>query len=368
MKSIDRKKKKLLVFSIKENKNYELEYDKLILTTGSYTPDIPEIIFKYANFSKIKTVTDYLNILNYFKENKIEKVLIIGGGYTGLEVADTISSLGIKVIIYEKKEIFANYNEEIKIYIKNLINKKEIELIENVEKIAFISKNDKITHYKIEGKILPIDYVIQTTGVKPNNFLAESAGLSLGKYGGLKVDNRLKTIDSNIYAAGDNIELTEFITGKPIYYPLATAARNFGHIAGENAAGGNRVVNPIVKNTTFIFNNKAFSFVGLNLSEIKANGYNYKAIFASANSLVHVMPNSDKVYGYLYVNKNNGFILGSELWGDKVVSNYADVISIYIRNKIKALDLENEYFNYSPPLSPMINLLNIFGQKLKKDN
>ncbi len=367
VKFIDRKQKKLLVYSSKENKNYELEYDKLILTTGSYVPDIPELILKYSNFSKIKSVKDYIYISNYFKNNKIEKVLIIGGGYTGLEIADTISSLGVKVIIYEKREVFANYNEEIKTYIKTLIKQKQIELIENAEKVIFINKDDKITNYKIEGKIIPVDFVIQATGVKPNNFLAESAGLSIGKFGGLKVDNKLKTTDPNIYAAGDNIEVTEHITGKPIYYPLATVARNFGHIAGENAAGGNKVVNPIIKNTTFIFHNKAFSFVGLNLNEIKTYGYNYKYVFASANSLVHVMPGSDKVHGYLYVNKNNGLILGAELWGEKVVANYADIISIYIRKKIKAIDLENEYFNYSPPLSPMINLLNIFGQKLKKE-
>jgi NAD(P)H-nitrite reductase large subunit len=69
------------------------------------------------------------------------------------------------------------------------------------EKIEFIYKNNNITHYKLNGRVFEVDYVVQCTGVRPNNYLGESSALVLGSYGGLKVDNKLKTSDSNIFAA-----------------------------------------------------------------------------------------------------------------------------------------------------------------------
>lgn len=367
VKSINRKQKQLFVYDNKKNENYILNYDKLVLATGSYIPNIPEIIESPFNFSKFKTINDFFKISDYIKDKEKNKVLILGAGFTGLELSDALSNIGKSVILFDKRKLFYEYSDESYEYIKKNIQNKGIELLDEQEKIEFIYKNNNITHYKLNGRVFEVDYVVQCTGVRPNNYLGESSALVLGSYGGLKVDNKLKTSDSNIFAAGDNIEVQEFITGKYIYMPIATLARKFGHIAGENAAGGNNFIHSVIKNITFKFGKNTFAFVGLSLNAIKQHNYRFMKIYAASNSLVHVMPNSEKVYGRIYVDVNSNLILGAEFWGDNIAANYADIISLYIKNRIKANNLEDEMFNYSPPVSPMINLLNILGQKLKKE-
>ncbi len=367
VKKIDRKNKNLLVYDVSKNVDYILNYDKLILATGSYVPKLQLIAQNPVNFSTFKNVNDYIGLEQYFNNNTVRKVLIIGAGFTGLEVADTLDSAGKQVVIVEKENIFAENSEEVRNFVKSVIEKKGIELFDNIDNLQLITNNNKITYYKLGSKIYDIDYVIQCTGVKPNNYLGESSGLFIGKFGGLKIDNRLRTSDTNIFAAGDNIEVPEFITGKSIYLPIATLARKFGHIAGENAAGGNAFISPVIKNVTFCFDKYTFAFVGLTLKQLREFNYNYINVLASSKSLVHLMPNSESVFGKLYVDKNSKLILGGEFWGDKIIASYADIISVYIRNKIKVTNLAEEMFNYSPPVSPMLNLLNLLGQKLKKE-
>ena len=106
-----------------------------------------------------------------------------------------------------------------------------------------------------------------SVGFEPDTFLAQSAKLELGKSGAIKVDQYLKTSDRFIYAAGDNVEVINAVTGKPDYIPLATHAYNLGHIAGENAAGGNVKYDPIVKNISVKIFDKFFASVGLSSVE-----------------------------------------------------------------------------------------------------
>jgi len=367
VKKIDRKNKQLLSYDSISGENYFLGYDKLILTTGSVINDLPELTSKPENFSKFKTIKNFIEISEYFNKKKVEKVLIVGGGFTGLEVADTLLETGIKVSIYDKNRLFSNFSEKVRSFLLNKLKDRSIEIFESQENIQYIIKENKIVSFKISGKYYETDYVIQSTGVKPNNYLAETSGIVLGKYGGIKIDNKLKSSDNSIFAAGDNIELTEFITGKPIYLPIATFAKKFGNIAGANAAGDNLYIKPIIKNITFKFKEIVFAFVGLSLKDLEEYNYNFYTISASSNNLVDVMPQSTEVNGLIYIDKRTNLILGGEFWGDKIVSNYADIISIYIKNKINAINLADEYFNYSPPVSPLSNLINILGQKFKKE-
>ncbi len=367
VKKIDRKSKNIIVYDSIKNENIILNYDKLILSTGSYIPNILQVIGNPVNFSTFKTVNDFIKIKAYFNKNAVQKVLIIGAGFTGLEVADALTNIGKSVVICDKEKVLAENSDDLRVCLKSLMESKGIELLDSNNNLQFIQNKSRITNYKIDSKVFEVDYVIQCTGVKPNNFLGESSGLSIGKFGGLKIDNKLRTSDSNIFAAGDNIEVPEFITGKSIYLPIATLARKFGHIAGANAAGSNYYITPVIKNVTFQFGNKAFAFVGLSLDELKKLNYKYIQVKAESKNLVHVMPDSEKVHGIIYVDQNSNYILGGEFWGNKIIASYADIVSLYIRNKIKANSLADEIFNYSPPISPMINLLHILGQKLKKE-
>ncbi|OGU37399.1 MAG: hypothetical protein A2068_06265 [Ignavibacteria bacterium GWB2_35_6b] len=284
-----------------------------------------------------------------------------------MESAEAYRNLRCNITIFEKTKLpLPGASDEIRSLILEELKKNGINFYENSDSYKFIIENNFVKAVNFQSRIMEFDLVLVATGVKPNNSLAVSARLEIGKFGGIKVDNRLKTSDQNIFAAGDNIEIQNRITRKNEYLPLATFAHKHGHIAGANAAGANEVCESFIKNIAVkIFDN---AYVGIGLNEIQANenGFSYLKISAVANNLVKVMPESRKTFGQILYEKNSGLILGAEFFGGKEAIGYGDLISSMIYNKSKAETLGAMDFNYTPPFSPFINLLSILGRKIKK--
>ena len=249
--------------------------------------------------------------------------------------------------------------------ILKMLVKNKIEFIGGVKDIEPMIAGDKLYSVELGEKMIATDLVLLAIGFEPDSLLAHSAKIDLGKFGGIKIDRYAKTSNRFIYAAGDNVEVTNAITGKTDYLPLATHAYDLGHVAGENAAGGNVKYRPFVKNISVKFFNKFFTSVGLSESDAKRYGFNVKVISAKARNLVAVMPGSDYVSGKVIVDLNSSKILGASFSGGNEVSGYADLISALIRMNAPVSTLAAINYNYTPPLSPFINLLSIIGKQLK---
>jgi len=368
VQKIDRKNKTIDVINLKTNDKNRYNYDRLILTTGSIAKKIPSIPVNTLNAFTLKSVNDYLNIENYLKKNKVKNVVVIGAGYIGLEAAEVFRKLGMDVTIIEMATLpMPNADMEISRLILNIIQNNGIGFKGPVQNISFVIRENKITNVKADDEFLESDLIITAIGVNPNVKLALSAGLEIGSFGGIKVDNKLRTSDPFIFAAGDNIEVISAITGRPDYMPFATIAHEYGHIAGANAAGDNEVVKPIIKNSAVKLFNNVLALVGLNYNEAGKAKKNISAVNAVAHNLIHVMPESQKVFGKIIFDKNDISILGASFIGGSEVTGYADFISMIIRSKIKAGTLTDVNFNYTPPQSPFINILSILGRKIKEE-
>ena len=368
VESIDRNSKRVLVKNLNDGTSIEFEYDKLILTTGSVVKKLPVFPDQLKNLFFLKTVSNYLEIKEFMAENNVQNVLIIGGSYIGLEAAEAFVTAGKKVTIIDAMEMpMPNSEVEIQHLVKEVLDKNNVEFIGNAADTEYQFSDDKIVSYKHEGKIKDVDLVLTAVGFRPNVSLAQSSRLELGKFGAIKVDNRCKTSDPNIYAAGDNIEIINKITNRPYYYPIATAAHLYGHVAGANAAGGNETTEGVVTNVAVKIFDKTFVAVGLNSTEAKNLDFQNKSVSAVTYNLVKVMPESQKVFGKIIFNPDNKLILGAAFFGDREVIGYGDLISSFIDNKITADRLAHVNFNYTPPRSPFINLLSILGRKIEQE-
>jgi NADPH-dependent 2,4-dienoyl-CoA reductase/sulfur reductase-like enzyme len=367
VKGIDRKRKTISVVNKLTNIVNEFDYDKLILTTGSSVIELETLPYSIENVFSLKSVQDYLKIKKFISSQNISNILVIGAGYIGLEVADALNSAGYKVSILEKNTFpLPSADNEIQQLLKDIISKNGINFLPGISKSRFVISNNSMKQFLFDGRFLDFDLVIVSAGVKPNNWLAEEANLKLGNFGGLVVDNRLKTSDPNIFAAGDNIEIQNLISKKRDYIPLATHAHSYGHAAGENAAGGNKIVDPVHLNSTFKFCDNYIAQVGLNQKQTDESFPNSSFVTSVAQNKVKVMPNSKKVFGKVIFDKYSGFILGASFLGAEEVSGYADIIATMIQNKIQAKNLAKIKFNYTPPLSPFVNLLSILGRKIEE--
>ncbi|MCP5064150.1 MAG: FAD-dependent oxidoreductase [Ignavibacteriae bacterium] len=369
VKRIDAKYKELEVVDKLTNTTIEFQYDKLILTTGSQANELPDLPFTLENVFSLKSVKNYLQIENYLKNIKSKNVLIIGSGYIGLEVADAFKQKGFSVTTLDQEELpMPSADDEIRHLIEDSLIQNDIIFLTRDEQSKFIISDNKLKQYKHEGRFIDFDLAIVAAGIKPNNDLAETANLKIGKFGGLIVDNRLKTSNPNIYAAGDNIEIKNKISNRNDYIPLATYAQRYGHIAGENAAGGNQISEPVILNSAFKLFDNFIVQVGLTSKQVVEHNLLAETVTAVVLNKVKVMPDSRKVFGKIIYDKNSKLILGASFIGSNEVAGYADIISSMIYNKNSALSLAKIDYNYTPPLSPFINLLSVLGRKIQESN
>jgi NADPH-dependent 2,4-dienoyl-CoA reductase/sulfur reductase-like enzyme len=367
VESIDRKNK-LINVSYKNGNKKEFNYDKLVLCTGARSKKIPVFEQNYDNLFTVKTVADVKKILSFLNGSTIKNVVIIGAGYIGLESAEAFQSLGFNVTLVEKNPLPMDGSEiEIQNLILESIQQNSINYIGSINKLTPLITNNKVKSLNIDGRIIDTDLLISAIGFEPNNFLALSSGINIGEYGGIKVDSKLKTSDASIFAAGDNIEVINKVTNKPMYLPLATLAHEYGHIAGANAAGAHISVSPIVRNIAVKIFDNVYSSVGLTSLGAYKEKINFNEVSAVVPNLVKVIPASRKVFGKIIYDKFSSKILGASFFGGAEVTGYADLISALISQNANAVVLSEINYNYTPPNSPFINLLSVLGRKIKRN-
>ncbi len=364
VQEIDTKKKTILVKDLVEGKITEHDYDRLILATGSKAKTLPGFDTQLKNIFTLKNINDLIRLDDCIQKEKVKSAVIMGSGFIGLEAAEALIKRNVQVKIIEREsKPLPGAGKEFSDEILNILEQNEVEYIGNIKEVEPMVTGDKLIAIRIGEKFIETDLVLLSVGFKPNTFLAQLAKLELGKSEAIKVDNYLKTSDRYIFAAGDNVEVINAVTGKSDYIPLATQAYESGHIAGENAAGGNAKYQPIVKNMSVKIFDKYFASVGLTSEEAMRNGFEIQESNAKARNLVGVMPGSNYVFGKVLAEKGSKRIIGASFLGGKEISGYADLISALIKLKSPVSVLSRINYNYTPPLSPFVNLLTIIGNK-----
>ncbi len=368
VEEINVRKKKIYVKNINDNSLQEYEYDSLVLATGSVAATYPGLTQKPNNAFSLKSISDYLEIEKYLKNNVVNEVVIFGAGYIGLEIADALKKIGKRVTIIEREELpMPGYDFEVRNIVRDMLEKENINYVGGTSDSRFILNDKKISKITVSGNSLNAEMVIFSIGVCPNNSLALSAGLKLGERGGIIVDKFMQTSDPAIFAAGDVVELTEKISGRKIYLPIATLAHSCGHVAGANAGGERQSIEPVVRNIAVKIFDKVISQVGLTPDEIAAYKSEIKYVSATGSNLVKVMPGSRSIFGKIAFDKHNSKIFGAVFVGSGEVTGYADLVSLIITKNGSINDLSQMNYNYTPPVSPFVNILSVLGKKAGKN-
>lgn len=180
-----------------------IAYDRLILTTGARPRTLPaEIGGKLDGVFCVRNLADINAMAERFREGG--RVLIVGGGYIGLEAAAVSAKLGLTVTVIEAAPRILQRVAcpETAAYFRNLHDQRGVTLLEGAALEALEGEEGHVRAARLaDGSVIPVDFVIAGVGVVPNVELAEAAGLSSDN--GIAVDENCRTSDPEIYAAGD---------------------------------------------------------------------------------------------------------------------------------------------------------------------
>ncbi|MCH3976826.1 MAG: FAD-dependent oxidoreductase [Bacilli bacterium] len=345
---LDTEKKEVMVINLKTKVTFSDRYDKLIIATGARSSIPPFKGREHANVFTLRTIKDMEDIESFIENKSPKTAAIIGTGFIGLEVAENLTRLGIKVTLIEKMpQVSPSLDSDMAILVQDELTKNGVRVLVN-QNIQEITENGVVLE---DDEFINGDLVLIATGVRPNVDLARSSGIEIGVTGAIAVNDRMETSVADIYAVGDCMEEYHALTGKPVYRPMGSTANKTGRIAGNNAAGGPVLTfKGVIGTAIYKVFNLAVAQTGLTEKELIKENIPYQVSFNIKPEKPEYLGGQEMVMKVI-ARKDNLQILGAEIIGVSGVDKRIDVLATAITFKATASDLAALDLAYAPPFS-----------------
>jgi NADPH-dependent 2,4-dienoyl-CoA reductase/sulfur reductase-like enzyme/rhodanese-related sulfurtransferase len=346
------------------------QFDRLVIATGAYPirPKIEGIDLK--NVFYLRSIFDADAVLEKVRSEDIQNVVIAGGGYIGLEMAESLVHLGKNVTIVElAPQILTLFDEDFAGILRQYLEKKGVKVFTSEGIQALKGREGKVTHVQTAARQLEADAVLMSLGIRPQVELAKQAGLKIGETGAIWVNEKMETSAEWVYAAGDCAETTHLITGKNVWIPLGSTANKQGRVVGVNVCGGNATFPGVMGTTIF----KTFDFnvakTGLNMREAEKEGFHPVQAVVRGFGHAHYYPGGKESTLKVIADKETGRILGGQTIGEGPSDKFIDILAMALHGKMTSRHLASVDLAYAPPfspvLSPIIVAANVLMNKLE---
>ena len=359
--------KKIVVKNLETKETMFVEYDKLVIATGAYPHmvDFPEIKFK--NIYSLRTLDDGIAIKETMQ--KVNNITLIGGGYISIELLEAFVKNGKNVTLIEKAPyILSVFDEDIASLIQTYIlenSNGQVKFVLGDTVKEFLGDEFVNGVLTANGSGFETEMVVISAGVKPVVDIAEDAGIKLGTTGAIKVNSRMETSISDIYACGDCAEKVNMISNTPVWIPLGSTANKEGRVAAVNLCGGTEDFEGVLGSAVTRYFNLNISMSGLSEKEAQKLGYDTVSVIITKKDKAGYMPEVENITIKLVADRRSHRILGAQAIGcgdaDKKVNN----ISVGLRNRITVEDLLDVDFTYAPPFSTSVDILHTAASMLK---
>ena len=314
------------------------------------------------NVFTLRTVEDTLRIKEYINANHPKSVVLAGGGFISLELAENLRHLGLDVTIVQNGNQLMNpFDSDMACFIHNELRRNGIYLIFGQSVEGFKDKNEGVEVLLKNGCTLSCDMAVLAIGVTPDTKLAKDAGLQLGIKDSIVVNDRMETSVPDIYAAGDAVQVKNFITGEDDLIALAGPANKQGRIIADNICGGDSRYNGSQGSSIVKIFDITAATTGINEKKAKAVGIAYDKVILSPMSHAGYYPGGKVMTMKVLFEKETFRLLGAQIIGYDGVDKRIDVIATAIRAGMKATELKELDLAYAPPYSSAKDPVNMAG-------
>ncbi len=359
--SIQPDNKTITIHNHNTGEEYEESYDSLILSMGADAamPPIPGINSKKV--FTVRNIPDTVAVKTYIEEHQAKKAVVAGGGFIGLEVAENLHDLGMDVTLVEMADqVIPSIDADMAAQVHGHMRQKGLHLMlgSALQKIEDTETGVSLT---VNGETIDADLLVMAIGVRPASEIAIKAGLPANAKGALIVNSAMETGVDGIYAVGDLIEITHFVTGEKGYIPLAGPANKQGRIAADNICGiPSRYTGTQGSSILKVFD-LAVASTGITEKTAKALHLNYEKSFTFSANHATYYPGATNMSIKTIFEKETGKILGAQIVGNDGVDKRCDVFATAIRAGMTAKDLTELELCYAPPFGSAKDPVNMAG-------
>ena len=361
VEAIDRTAKTVRVRDLATGREYEETYDKLILATGAapVRPAIPGM-----DLPGVFTLRDLLDTdrIKEQVDRGAKQVVLLGGGFISLELAENFVRRGTAVTVVEKNEqILTPFDKEMTAPIVQALADKGVTLLLGQSAVAVEQSAEGLVVCLGSGRRLPAQLVVVGVGVRPENKLAVDAGLEVGPRGGIRVDEYLQTTDPNIYAVGDAVEIKDVVSGDPIQVPLAGPANRQGRIAADNAFGRRASYRGTQGTAILGFFDRTIAITGASEKALRRLDRPFRKVYIHPAHHAGYYPGAEPMTLKLLFEPKTGRLLGAQGVGGAGVDKRIDVLSVAIQAEMTTFDLEEMELAYAPQFGSAKDPINMLG-------
>ncbi len=350
---------------------YTESYDILVLAPGVEPARLPVPNSAPDKVMNLRNIPDIDRIKQAMSQQGINAVAVVGGGFVGVEMAENLREAGAQVTLIEAMDhILPPFDRELAVLLEEELRRsgvvlhlgKKLESIEDAGDNAVLRLQD--------GMVLEAQLVISAIGVTPATGFLKDSGIPLGSKGHILTDEHMCTEVEDVYAVGDAVEVTDFVTGLPTAIPLAGPANKQGRIAADNICGLPHSYNG-TQGTAII---KVFRLTGActgaNEGTLRRLSIPYTAIYTHPFSHATYYPGAVQMSCKLLFSPE-GKILGCQMVGQKGVDKRLDVVATALRLGANVTDLAELELAYAPPFSSAkdpVNMLGYIAQNILEGN
>lgn len=354
---IDPDTKTVLIKNLQSGSSYTESYDDLILSPGA-EPIRPNIDGIASNFVfTLRNIPDTLKIKEYIERAMPKSVVVMGGGYIGVEMAENLKETGLDVSIVELADhLIAPLDFDMAADVHRYIKSNGINLYLNNGVKAIDGHKVILQNGEIHAEM-----VILSVGVHPETELAKECGIQTNQRGSIIVDRNMKTNLPHIYAVGDAVEVEDFVTKSPAFIPLAGPANKQGRIAADNIAGLFSEYKGTQGSAVLKLFDMTVATTGINEKIAQAAGMDYDKTYIYSGSHASYYPGANNMSIKALWDKKTLKILGAQIVGFDGVDKRMDVLAAAIRFGAKITDLTELELCYAPPFGSAKDPVNMLG-------
>ncbi|WP_312938519.1 FAD-dependent oxidoreductase [Oscillibacter sp.] len=360
--AIHPERKTVTVRKLESGEEFEESYDKLLLAPGA-KPTQPELpgVGLHKLFT-LRTVEDTLGIREFVEKEVPKSVILCGGGFISLELAENLRELGMDVTLVQRpKQILNPLDEEMAAFLHAELREKGVRLLLG-HSVEGFSESDGGVNVLLKGEEpLHADMVVLAIGVTPDTRLAKDAGLELGLKGSIAVNDRMETSAPDIYAVGDAVQVKQYITGEHAVISLAGPANKQGRIAADNICGGDSRYLGAQGSSVLKLFDLTVAATGINERTATRAGIDCDRVILSPLNHAGYYPGGTVMTVKVVFEKGTYRLLGAQIVGCDGVDKRIDVLATAMHAGLTALQLKDLDLAYAPPYSSAKDPVNMVG-------
>ncbi len=341
-------------------------YDDLVYATGSVPMRPPVDGIDADGVHGVQVLDDGVALRAELDSGRVRRVVVVGGGYIGLEIAEACRLRGLDVTVVDRSATpVGTFDPDVGAIIADAVRREGIELVlsDGVAGIE-VGRDGRARAVVTEsGRELPADLVVLGLGVRPNVRLAREAGIPLGTSGGIAVDQRMRTQVAGVWAAGDCVESVHRLSRQRVVVALGTHANKQGRVAGINIGGGYATFPGVIGTAITKICATEAARTGLSEAEAESAGYAFVTAAVDSTTKAGYFPGASAIRVKMIAERFSGRLLGAQVVGEEGAAKRVDALAICIWNEMTVDEVLSLDLSYAPPFAPVWDPVLIAARK-----